>query len=103
MSQEVNKTIYLNIKDLVYKREQMVVDLIRYLTEQLPQIQLTRTGNEVELIMPIKLSKRAIRLRIRKFLYKKGLNEDFRPISFKNPEKEGYTVKEKKYLSMQYY
>ena len=36
-------------------------------------------------------------------LYKKGLNNDFRPISYKTTDAEGYTVKEKKIIELAYY
>ena len=107
MAQGTTKTIFVIVRDLSFKSEQIVLDLIRYLAEALPQIQITRIGNELEILMPSKLSKRAIRLRIKKFLYKKGLNGDFRPISYrvaeKTGKKDGYEVKEKKILELSYY
>ncbi|KKK54152.1 hypothetical protein LCGC14_3087620, partial [marine sediment metagenome] len=81
----------------------LVIDLIRFLSEALPQITLNRQGKKIEVEMPIKLSKRALRLRIKKFLYKKGLHEDFRPISYKSSDIEGYTIKEKKVIQLSYY
>jgi hypothetical protein len=104
MSRVNTKKIFVNVRDLsLGKSEQYVVDLIRYLIEQLPQINLERTGNELEITLPIKISKKVIRLRIRKFLYQKGLTEEFRPISFKTDEKDGYIVKEKKIIQISYY
>lgn len=97
------KSFIINVKDLSFKSEQHVLDLIRFLSEALPQITLDRNGNEINVEMPIKLSKRALRLRIKKFLYKKGLYNDFRPISYKTAEAEGYTVKEKKIIELTYY
>ena len=97
------KQIHLNVKELNYKSEQMVVDLLRYLAESLPQIDITREGFEVEIKAPIKLSKRVIRLRIRKFLHKKGLFNDYRPISLKDVDKDGYLIKEKKLIELSYY
>jgi hypothetical protein len=103
MSEEKSKPLTIIVKDLSFKSDQHVVDLIRFLAEALPQIELNRDGNEISIEMPIKLSKRALKLRIKKFLYKKGLNKDFRPILFKSGEKEGYTVKEKKIIELSYY
>ena len=103
MSEEKSKQFTINVKDLSFKNEQHVLDLIRFLSESLPQINLNREGNDIEVDMPKKLSKRALRLRIRKFLYKKGLHEDFRPISLKTAETEGYVVKEKKVVQLSYY
>ena len=97
------KSFIINVKDLSFKSEQHVLDLIRFLSEALPQITLDRNGNEINVEMPSKLSKRALRLRIKKFLYKKGLYNDFRPISYKTTEAEGYTVKEKKIIELAYY
>ena len=103
MSEEDTKNIHINVKELSYKGEQNVTDLMRYLTEALPQIEVSRSGNEIEVVSPNKLSKRAVRLRIRKFLHKKNLYNEFRPISFKDAEKDGYIVKEKKSLELAYY
>ena len=103
MSEEKSKMITINVRDLSFKDDKKVEDLIRYLAETLPQINLNRDGNKIEVEMPIKLSKRAIRLRIKKYLYKKGLHEDFRPISLKSADTDGYTVKEKKIIQLSYY
>ncbi len=98
-----NKTIVINVKELSFKSEQHVLDLVRFLSEALPQITLDRNGNEINVEMPTKLSRRALKLRIKKFLYKNGLHNDFRPISHKTSENEGYTVKEKKIIELTYY
>lgn len=103
MSDDKNKSIVINVKDLSFKSDQHVADLVRFLAEAIPQIDLNREGNEVSVIMPKSLSKRALRLRIKKFLHKKGLSNDFRPISLKTIDKEGYTIKEKKIVELTYY
>ncbi|MHA1913032.1 MAG: hypothetical protein ACW986_04285 [Promethearchaeota archaeon] len=103
MSDDNNKSIVINVKDLSFKSDQHVVDLVRFLAEAIPQIDLNREGNEISVIMPISLSKRAVRLRIKKFLHKQGLSKDFRPISFKTIDSEGYAVKEKKLVELDYY
>lgn len=104
MSKKSNtKIITINVRDLSFKSEQYVIDLIRFLSEALPQIELNREGNEIDIEAPINLSKRVIRLRIRKFLYKKKLNGDFRPISLNNTDKDGYIVKERRIIELAYY
>ena len=100
---EVNKSFIINVKDLSFKSEQHVLDLVRFLSEALPQINLNRNGNDIDVEMPNKLSKRALRLRIKKFLHKKGLYNDFRPIAYKTADAEGYIVKEKKIIELSYY
>jgi hypothetical protein len=103
MSQVETKQIALNVKDLSFKSEQHVIDLLRYLNEALPQISINRDGFDVEIITPQKLSKKVIKLRIKRFLHKKELNNDFRPISFKDANKNGYIIKEKKLPKITYY
>jgi hypothetical protein len=103
MMSKDNKSFTINVKDLSFKNDQHVIDLVRFLAEALPQIDINRDGNELNINMPVKISKRVLRLRIKKFLYKNGLNNDFRPISFKSTDKEGYTVKEKKVIELSYY
>ena len=102
MSEE-SKQLFINIKDLSFRSDQFVDDLIRYLSEALPRINIIRNVNEIELEVPINLSKRIIRLRIRKYLYKKRLDGDFRPISYIDPDKDGYIIKEKKIVEFTYY
>lgn len=97
------KSFTINVKDLSFKSEQHVLDLIRYLSEALPQITLDRNANDINVEMPNKLSKRTLKLRIKKFLHKKGLYNDYRPISYKTDETEGYIVKEKKLIELSYY
>jgi hypothetical protein len=97
------KTIFINVKELSFKSDQHVEDLIIFLNEHLPRIELTRNGNEIEVEMPEDLSKRALRLRIRKFLYKKDLKKDFRPINITNSEKDGYEIKERRQIELPYY
>ena len=103
MSDVESKEITIFVKDLSFKSDQHVVDLIRYLAEALPQINLDRDGNELNVLLPINLSKRALKLRIKKFLHKKGLYKDYRPISYKAADKEGYLIKEKKIIDLSYY
>ena len=103
MSDVEGKEITIFVKDLSFKSDQHVVDLIRYLAEVLPQINLDRDGNELSVLLPKNLSKRVLRLRIKKFLHKKGLYKDFRPISYKSADKDGYSIKEKKIIDLGYY
>ncbi|TFG01573.1 MAG: hypothetical protein EU540_03355 [Promethearchaeota archaeon] len=102
MSEET-KQFFINVKDLSFRSDNFVVDLIRYLSEALPQIKIMRDVNELEIEAPLNLSKRIIRLRIRKYLYKKKLDGDYRPISYIDPEKDGYIIKEKKLAEITYY
>ncbi|MFW9829308.1 MAG: hypothetical protein ACFFEY_17170 [Candidatus Thorarchaeota archaeon] len=103
MSETITKVCTINVKELSFKNEQHVLDLIRFLSEALPQINLNRNGHDVEIEMPSQLSKRTIKLRIKKFLYKNNLNKDFRPLSYKTAESEGYIMKEKKTIELKYY
>ena len=97
------KNYIVEAKELGYKSNQLIEDLIRFLSEALPKLKFTLNGSNIEIEMPKKLSKRAIRLRIKKFLYKKGIDNEFRPISIISADKEGYIVKEKKSLELTYY
>jgi len=100
---EDTKQLFINVKDLSFKSDHFVEELIRYLAEALPQINIVRNVNELEIKAPINLSKRVIRLRIKKYLYKKNLEGDFRPISYIDPDKDGYIVKEKRIIEFTYY
>jgi len=103
MSTIGTKEIIVEVKELSFEKDQLVADLLRFLAEQLPQIDITRNGNELEVKMPAKISKRALRLRLRKFLYQKGLYDQYRPISFKKVDIDGYTIKKKKAVELSYY
>ena len=103
MTQEGVKKVFINVNDLSLRAEQLVIDLIRYAREQLPQIHILRNKNELEITVPAKMSKKLIKLRLKKYLYKKGLTGEFRPIASKSGEKDGYIVKEKRTLKLSYY
>ena len=103
MSKEVTKKLVVEVKELSIEKDQHVSDLLRFLTEHLSQIEIERTGNELTIELPSQMSKRAIRLRLKKFLYQKKLDDKFRPISYKTAEKNGYKIKEKKIIELSYY
>ncbi|TXT62795.1 MAG: hypothetical protein BAJALOKI1v1_850003 [Promethearchaeota archaeon] len=101
MSESETKKIYVDIRELSYKKDQYVQDLVVFLKEKLPQLEIDRKSNELEITMPLSLSNRSIKLRIKKFLYKTDLKDDYRPIS--NPgDKEGYKVKLRKVFETSY-
>ena len=104
MSKVDIRTIILNVKDLInFGKEQYANDLTRFLAEMLPQIEINRNANELEIIMPKKLSKRTVRLRIRKFLHQNGLYNEYRPIAISSSDKDGYMIKQKKSIEISYY
>ncbi|MFX0076151.1 MAG: 60S ribosomal protein L22 [Candidatus Hermodarchaeota archaeon] len=103
MSENGTKELTIEVKDLSIEKDQYVEDLLRFLEEQLPQIEISRSGNEVDVIMPSDMSKRAIKLRLKKFLHRRNLSEKFRPISYKTSDNQGYMIKEKRALELTYY
>ncbi len=103
MSENDTKEITIDVKDLSIEKDQHVDDLLRFLEEQLPQIEISRSGSEIEVVMPEQMSRRAIKLRIKKFLHRKNLTEKFRPISYKTTDNQGYMIKERRSLELTYY
>ena len=103
MSEDNTKELTIDVKDLSIEKEQYIEDLLRFLEEQLPQIEISRSGNNLELIVPKKMSNRVIKLRIKKFLHRKNLTEKYRPISYNDSEIKGYRIKEKRTLELTYY
>ena len=103
MSEDNTKELTIDVKDLSIEKEQYIDDLLRFLEEQLPQIEISRSGNSIELTVPNKMSNRVIKLRIKKFLYRKNLSEKYRPISYNSSEIKGYRIKEKRTLELTYY
>ena len=90
------KKVFINVKDLSYRDASLIIDLSRFLQEKLTGILIREEGNLLEITAPASMSKRTIRLRIRKFLYNNKLNDDFRPISYLDDDKDGYEIHEKK-------
>jgi len=103
LSEDNTKELTIDVKDLSIEKEQYIEDLLRFLEERLPQIEISRSGNSIELIMPNKMSNRVIKLRLKKFLHRKNLTEKYRPISYNNSEIQGYRIKEKRSLELTYY
>jgi hypothetical protein len=102
MSSET-KAITVDVKELSLDKDQYVEDLLRFLSEQLPSIEISRNANLLDIQMPFKMSKKVIKLRLKKFLHQKALKEKYRPIAFKTPDDEGYMIKEKKIIELTYY
>ena len=103
MSNAENKRFFIEVKDLSLEKDEHVEDLLRFLKEQLPQIELSRSANEIEVKIPQNMSKRTIKLRLKKFLHQKNIKEKFRPISYKSVDREGYMIKERKNMELSYY
>ena len=103
MSEDNTKELTIDVKDLSIEKEQLVDDLSRFLEEQLPQIEISRSGNSIELNVPSNMSNRVIKLRIKKFLHRKNLTEKYRPISYNTSDIKGYRIKEKRTLELTYY
>ncbi len=103
MSEDNTKELIIDVKDLTIEKEQYIDDLLRYLEEQLSQIEISRSGNSIELIVPSKMSNRVVKLRIKKFLHRKNLTEKYRPISYNTSDIKGYRIKEKRSLELSYY
>ncbi len=100
------KTITINIKasgTTSKWKDEYTNDLMRSISEMLPQIDVNRKGNELELTAPANFSNRTIKLRIKKFLHQKGLKDKFRPVSYRADDKAGYMVIEKKIIELSYY
>lgn len=96
------KTAFIDVTDLRYKKEELVEELIIFLGEQLPNLEFSRKTNEIKVEMPEDLSLRTLKLRIKKFLYKNELKDDYRPISQRDSDKEGYIIKERKTFEYTY-
>ncbi len=103
MSESNTKELTIDVKDLIIEKEQYIEDLIRFLEEKLPQIEISRSGNSIELIVPSNMSNRVIKLRIKKYLHRKNLTEKYRPISYNTSDIKGYRIKEKRSLELTYY
>ena len=103
MSEDNTKELTIDVKDLTVEKDQLIEDLLRFLEEHLSQIEISRSGNNIELIVPKKMSNRVIKLRIKKFLHRKNLTEKYRPISYNTSDIKGYSIKEKKSLELSYY
>jgi len=96
------KTAFIDVTDLRYKKEELVEELIIFLGEQLPNLEFSRKTNEIKVEMPEDLSLRTLKLRIKKFLYKNELKDDYRPISQRDNDKDGYIIKERKTFEYTY-
>ncbi len=103
MSEDNTKELTIDVKDLSIEKEQYIEDLQRFLEEQLPQIEISRSGNSMELIVPSTMSNRVVKLRIKKFLHRQNLTEKYRPISYNSSDIKGYRIKEKRTLELTYY
>jgi hypothetical protein len=104
MSNSETKGLAIDVKDLSLDKEQYVEDLLRFLSEQLPSIELSRNANKIDVQMPSSMSRKVLKLRLKKFLHQKALKDKYRPIAFRTPDDDqGFMIKEKKTIELTYY
>ncbi|MHA1195742.1 MAG: hypothetical protein ACTSRH_08685 [Promethearchaeota archaeon] len=97
------KKLFVKIKTHPKWKDEYTNELARALEEMIPQLEISRSGNELEISAPLSTSKSAIKLRLKKFLHKKKLTGTFRPISQKTDDQEGFLIIEKKTAELAYY
>lgn len=93
--QQPTKELFVDAEQLAYDKDEYVNDLGRFLNEHLG-FEVVRTGNKLKVLADPDFSKRALKTRIKKFLYITDLKLRYRPIAV-NGEPDAYQIHRRKY------
>jgi len=71
----------IDVEKLASKNETLTDELIEFLKLKFPEFEVEKEGNNVIVKSEGKVSKRKIRLYLKKFLHKNELSEEFKAVS----------------------
>ncbi|MHA1720725.1 MAG: hypothetical protein ACTSWX_11070 [Promethearchaeota archaeon] len=92
---ESTHTIEVNTSKLSISQEKYIDQMIQFISENLKVSEVSKDGNKVNVILPVSITKRMLKLRLNRFLYQSGLKSEFKIISMLNEGKQGYKFMER--------
>lgn len=71
----------VDAEKLMLEREELLDELLKFLKLKLPEFNIEREGNNIVIRSKNEVSKRKIRLFLKKFLHRNELNKNFKVVS----------------------
>lgn len=90
------KTYQLDVSKIsTLKKANYTEQIMQYLDENIPTSEISKEGNVVKINVPISLSKKFLKLRIKKYIYQAGLKDEFKIVALPKGEVPGFQVLER--------
>ena len=90
---KVELTLYkLDISKISVLKEKYIEQVMQYLEENIASSEIVKEGNMVNINVPPSISKKFIKLRIKKYLYQAGLKDEFKIVALQKGEVSGFQI-----------
>lgn len=73
-------------------KEKHIEQIMQYLEENVPDSKISKDGNLVKIEVPISISKKVLKLRIKKYIYQAGLKDEFKLVALPKGETSGFQI-----------
>lgn len=83
---------HLDVSKISGTKEKHIEQLMQYVEESITDSKLSKDGNTVKIEVPPSISKKVIKLRVKKYLYQAGLKEEFKVVALPKGEVPGFQI-----------
>ncbi|WP_457559673.1 hypothetical protein [Candidatus Harpocratesius sp.] len=83
---------HLDVSKISAMKEKHIEQIMQYLEENVPDSKITKDGNLVKIEVPISISKKVLKLRIKKYIYQAGLKDEFKIVALPKGETSGFKI-----------
>ncbi|MHA1611078.1 MAG: hypothetical protein ACTSYU_03410 [Promethearchaeota archaeon] len=90
---KIELTLYkLDVSKISVLKEKYIEQVMQYLEENIESSEIVKEGNMVNINVPLSISKKYIKIRIKKYLYQAGLKEEFKIVALPKGEVSGFKI-----------
>ncbi len=82
----------LDVSKISVLKEKYIEQIMQYLEENVASSEIAKEGNMVNINVPPSISKKFLKLRIKKYLYQAGLKEEFKIVALPKGEVPGFQI-----------
>ncbi|MCF2138419.1 MAG: hypothetical protein K9W44_00020 [Candidatus Lokiarchaeota archaeon] len=83
---------HLDVSKISAMKEKHIEQIMQYLEENVPDSKISKDGNLVKIEVPISISKKVLKLRIKKYIYQAGLKDEFKLVALPKGETSGFQI-----------
>ncbi|TFH29257.1 MAG: hypothetical protein E4G98_04155 [Promethearchaeota archaeon] len=86
-------TLYqLDVSKISVLKEKYIEQVMQFLEEKISASEIAKEGNMVNINVPTSISKKFLKLRIKKYLYQAGLKSEFKIVALPKGEASGFQI-----------
>ncbi|MHA1672114.1 MAG: 60S ribosomal protein L22 [Promethearchaeota archaeon] len=90
---KVELSLYqLDVSKISVLKEKYIEQIMQYLEENVTSSEIAKEGNKVNINVPSSISKKFLKLRIKKYLYQAGLKDEFKIVALPKGEVSGFQI-----------